>query len=239
MRVIVLAAKVLAVIFFFMLARGAGPVPLRPVDGAGVAGDAAAGMVNVVYVAVWEQYGGRLQRGWDSEGWAMAACGGPSRGGLGRGDLMIPPFTTTRPRHCRSSRASRSRHKPTIRNVQWLSRRAGMLGKSYLLLFIHGLTRRFGTSVSQEDHAAVARGAARGARSGRLSGVHRLNGTPRPVKCVACFLCATACPAHCIDIVAAEAHGRPPEVSATVHMTSCGASTAACASRHARWRPSS
>ena len=36
-------------------------------------------------------------------------------------------------------------------------------------------------------------------------GVHRLNkDAAGRVKCVACFLCATACPAHCIDIVAAE-----------------------------------
>ena len=35
-------------------------------------------------------------------------------------------------------------------------------------------------------------------------GVHRLNRdeTGR-VKCVACYMCSTACPAHCIDIVAA------------------------------------
>lgn len=34
-------------------------------------------------------------------------------------------------------------------------------------------------------------------------GVHRLNRDQAGrVKCVACFLCATACPAHCIDIVA-------------------------------------
>jgi NADH-quinone oxidoreductase subunit I len=35
-------------------------------------------------------------------------------------------------------------------------------------------------------------------------GVHRLNRDDQGrVKCVACYLCATACPAHCIDIVAA------------------------------------
>jgi NADH-quinone oxidoreductase subunit I len=37
-------------------------------------------------------------------------------------------------------------------------------------------------------------------------GVHRLNrDAAGRVKCVACYMCATACPAHCIDIVAAPA----------------------------------
>jgi NADH-quinone oxidoreductase subunit I len=40
-------------------------------------------------------------------------------------------------------------------------------------------------------------------------GVHRLNRDEQGrVKCVACYMCATACPAHCIDIVSAAA---PPE----------------------------
>ena len=35
-------------------------------------------------------------------------------------------------------------------------------------------------------------------------GVHRLNrDEDNRVKCVACYMCSTACPAHCIDIVAA------------------------------------
>jgi NADH-quinone oxidoreductase subunit I len=37
-------------------------------------------------------------------------------------------------------------------------------------------------------------------------GVHRLNKDEQGrVKCVACMLCATACPVHCIDIVGATA----------------------------------
>ncbi len=37
-------------------------------------------------------------------------------------------------------------------------------------------------------------------------GVHRLNRDDQGrVKCVACYMCSTACPAHCIDIVAAPA----------------------------------
>lgn len=37
-------------------------------------------------------------------------------------------------------------------------------------------------------------------------GVHRLNRDEHGrVRCVACYMCSTACPAHCIDIVAAPA----------------------------------
>src|SRR4051794_25459653 len=37
-------------------------------------------------------------------------------------------------------------------------------------------------------------------------GVHRLTRDEAGrVKCVACYMCPTACPAHCIDIVAAPA----------------------------------
>lgn len=42
-------------------------------------------------------------------------------------------------------------------------------------------------------------------------GVHRLNRDDAGrVKCVACMMCATACPARCIDIVAAEAPKTDP-----------------------------
>lgn len=42
--------------------------------------------------------------------------------------------------------------------------------------------------------------------SANYRGVHRLNKDKNDrVKCVACMLCATACPAHCIDITGATA----------------------------------
>ena len=43
-------------------------------------------------------------------------------------------------------------------------------------------------------------------------GVHRLNKDEQGrVKCVACMLCATACPAHCIDIVGTTAPAAWPD----------------------------
>jgi NADH-quinone oxidoreductase subunit I len=92
------------------------------------------------------------------------------------------------------------------KNIRWVTEpELGMAGRSYLLLFVQGLATTFKHLLSkkktvqspEEPHvipdAIIYRG------------VHRLNRDEQGrVKCVACFLCATACPAHCIDIVAAE-----------------------------------
>ena len=48
--------------------------------------------------------------------------------------------------------------------------------------------------------------------SANYRGVHRLNKDEQGrVKCVACMLCATACPSHCIDIVGATAPDSWPD----------------------------
>ena len=91
--------------------------------------------------------------------------------------------------------------------VRWIGPpRLGMLGKSYLMLFIKGLTtalrhlffhKKVTVQSPEERHEILD--------PVHYRGVHRLNKDEQGrVKCVACFLCATACPAHCIDIVAEE-----------------------------------
>jgi NADH-quinone oxidoreductase subunit I len=92
------------------------------------------------------------------------------------------------------------------RQITWVEAPPlGMTGKSYLLLFLQGLTttlkhlfqRKITVQYPEEEHEIP--------HPLIYRGVHRLNRDEQGrVKCVACFLCATACPAHCIDIVAAE-----------------------------------
>ena len=96
--------------------------------------------------------------------------------------------------------------KPNDPNIKWIEDPPlGLAGKMYVPLFVQGLTTTakhlFGPKMTVSfpeqrpkiDNPLIYRG------------VHRLNRDEQGrVKCVACFLCATACPAHCIDIIAAE-----------------------------------
>ena len=91
-------------------------------------------------------------------------------------------------------------------NIKWVEEpKLGLAGRMYLPLVVGGLTttarhlmgpkytRQFPEERPEFDNPLIYRG------------VHRLNRDDEGrVKCVACFLCATACPAHCIDIVATE-----------------------------------
>lgn len=96
--------------------------------------------------------------------------------------------------------------KPDDPNIRWIDEPPlGLAGKMYLPLFVQGFattTRHlFGPKVT------VSFPEARPKIGNPLiyRGVHRLNKDEQGrVKCVACFLCATACPAHCIDIVGIE-----------------------------------
>jgi NADH-quinone oxidoreductase subunit I len=96
--------------------------------------------------------------------------------------------------------------KPTDPNLRRVEEpKLGLTGKTYLPLFWSGLTttlkhllRRKITVQSPEERHEIPDPLI-------YRGVHRLNRDAQGrVKCVACFLCATACPAHCIDIIAAE-----------------------------------
>lgn len=96
--------------------------------------------------------------------------------------------------------------KPEDKDIEWIDEPdLGLTGKSYLPLLVGGLTTTvkhlFGPKQTvefpEERHVPPDPLIYRG--------VHRLNRDEQGrVKCVACFLCSTACPAHCIDIVAAE-----------------------------------
>jgi len=96
--------------------------------------------------------------------------------------------------------------KPDDQNLRWIEPpKLGFWGKTYLPLFLQGMTttlkhlfsRKITVQSPEEPHEIP--------EPSRYRGVHRLNRDEQGrVKCVACFLCATACPARCIDIIAAE-----------------------------------
>ena len=97
------------------------------------------------------------------------------------------------------------------KNIKWVEEPAlGLSGRMYLGPLLDGLattarhfvktvsgdclTRQFPEERPEFGNPLIYRG------------VHRLNKDDQGrVKCVACFLCATACPAHCIDIIGTEA----------------------------------
>ncbi|HZL89392.1 MAG TPA: NADH-quinone oxidoreductase subunit I [Pirellulaceae bacterium] len=99
---------------------------------------------------------------------------------------------------------------PNDPNIAWIEEpRLSLAGKMYVPLFVDGLTTTLKhltrslkgdvVTVSYPDQEPKI------ANPFIYRGVHRLNRDEQGrVKCVACFLCATACPAHCIDIVAEE-----------------------------------
>lgn len=90
-------------------------------------------------------------------------------------------------------------------DVRWVQEpKLGLFGQLYLPLVVDGLSTTvshlFTKKVTEqypEEEPKLPQ---------NYRGVHRLNRDhDGRVKCVACYMCATACPAHCIDIVAAPA----------------------------------
>jgi NADH-quinone oxidoreductase subunit I len=94
------------------------------------------------------------------------------------------------------------------RDVKWVETpKIGLVEQLYLPAIFSGLT----TTVRHATKALLGGGKItqqfpeqRPKLPAIYRGVHRLNRDEQNrVKCVACYMCSTACPAHCIDIVAA------------------------------------
>jgi NADH-quinone oxidoreductase subunit I len=89
--------------------------------------------------------------------------------------------------------------------VRWVKPpKLGLLDRLYLPAIAQGL----GTTIKHVFQPKVTQQfpEQRPDLPANYRGVHRLNReTDGRVKCVACYMCSTACPAHCIDIVAAPA----------------------------------
>ncbi|MHB8901150.1 MAG: NuoI/complex I 23 kDa subunit family protein [Thermoguttaceae bacterium] len=92
------------------------------------------------------------------------------------------------------------------KNIHWVEEPSlGLSGKSYLPLLAGGVTTTLKHLVGRKVTTETPEERYQPPDPLGYRGVHRLNRDQQGrVKCVACFLCSTICPAHCIDIVAAE-----------------------------------
>ena len=95
-------------------------------------------------------------------------------------------------------------------DVKWVAApKIGLLEQ----LYIPAITQGLGTTIRHSLSAMFGKGSitqqypeVKPNLPANYRGVHRLNRDEKGrVKCVACYMCSTACPAHCIDIVAAPA----------------------------------
>src|SRR5947209_4937207 len=92
-------------------------------------------------------------------------------------------------------------------DVRWVEApRLGLLEQLYVPAIVSGLVttvRHMGRAIAGRD-VTMQFPEERPKLPAFYRGVHRLNRDEQGrVKCVACYMCSTACPAHCIDIVAA------------------------------------
>lgn len=96
--------------------------------------------------------------------------------------------------------------KPDDSHITWIEEpRLGATGRGYLPLLIEGFSVTLKHLVGPKRTVQCPEERREIPDPILFRGVHRLNRDAQGrVQCVACFLCATACPAHCIDIVAAE-----------------------------------
>ncbi len=91
-------------------------------------------------------------------------------------------------------------------DITWVEEpKLGLAGRMYLPLFVDGLRTTAKHLVAPKVTVSFPEERPKFGNPQIYRGVHRLNRDAQGrVKCVACFLCATACPAHCIDIVGTE-----------------------------------
>lgn len=95
----------------------------------------------------------------------------------------------------------------TDSDVRWVQEpKLGLFENLYLPIVVDGLTTTFSHMFAKPKTESYPE--QEPTLPPNYRGVHRLNRDEAGrVKCVACYMCATACPAHCIDIVAAPAPG--------------------------------